>query len=107
MTGEKGSEQFQHLPNGVRGVHPGGLQLGTDACFDGSCFPVVGHAQNSHRARIRLAQTEDDLDGSGLSGAVGAEHAEDLAWSYRKGEAIDCLDLCVALAQASDFNSCG
>jgi hypothetical protein len=60
-------------------------------------------AQHPHRAAVGAAQAGGALDGGGLAGAVGAEHAEDLAGQDGQGQAVDGDLPVVGLAQVTDL----
>src|SRR5437899_2316704 len=61
-------------------------------------------AVDPHRARGRRQEAGDDPHGRRLSGAVGAEKAEDLPGSSGEGDVADGSKLAVALGQARDFD---
>src|ERR1035437_4510055 len=99
---EEAPEEIQKLGHGEPWVQGHRLELDADALFDGRRVPRHIHAEDLDLARVGLAQPFQDLDRGGLSGPIGAEHAEDLSRTHLEAHAIDGLDVAVALAQVGD-----
>ncbi len=57
-------------------------------------------AFEEHLTVIRLEQAGNDLDGSGLAGAVGADISDDFAGADAKTDVIDRGETAVTLAQS-------
>src|SRR4029453_118695 len=76
------------------------LQLNTNPLRQ--LAPLVGRivAEDANGPRVRPPQAGERLDDAGLTGAVGANQAEDLALAHREGHAIDCDLAAVGLPQA-------
>src|SRR5699024_5269080 len=59
-----------------------------EASMDRDRLPPGIHAQHLRAAGGRPQQSQQDADGGGLPGAVGAEEAGDLTGGNRQGEAV-------------------
>jgi hypothetical protein len=80
------------------------LQLGADAAAQAVAGRRRVEAEDLRRAAVRPTQALEDLDGGRLSGAVGAEQAEQLATADGEGHAVEDVGRPVALAQPIDFD---
>ena len=54
------------------------------------------------RALVRVRERDEHAHGRRLAGTVRAEQPEDLAFAHVERDAVECLDLAVALAQLLD-----
>jgi hypothetical protein len=73
-----------------------------DAAFDFEVLLGQTIAQEFHRAAIVRNQTGENADGGGLTGAVGAEKAEERSARHLEIDAIDCGLGSVVFLQAAD-----
>ena len=92
-------EEVEQLGDGELGIERGGLELDADAHLDLALLRRLFEAQDGDVPVVGGAQSLDHLDGGGFAGAVGAEHAEDLARLDGEADAVHGLGLAVALAK--------
>ena len=96
------AEQVDQLDDGQVGIQRGGLELDADALLELDRVAPRVDAEHGDLAAVGLVEALEDLDRRRLAGAVGPEQAEDLAAADLEVDAVDGLDLAVALAQAGD-----
>src|SRR5271156_3349855 len=60
-------------------------------------------AFKEHLANVWLEETGDNFDGGGLTGAVWAHVADDLACADTEADIVDCGETAIAFGQAFDF----
>ena len=79
----------QGFPGGEVIVKDG--ELGEVADPVAEFFLAYGLAQDIQTAGVRFQKVQQQLDGGGLAGAVGAKKAKDLALGNGEGEVVKCL----------------
>ncbi|OPZ23512.1 MAG: hypothetical protein BWZ02_03186 [Lentisphaerae bacterium ADurb.BinA184] len=87
MDAEEGAEEIKRLGGGQVAVEVGFLGKVADAAF--GLDVAGGLAKDDELAARGVEQAEEELDGGGFAGAVGAEQAEDLAAGDREVYAVD------------------
>ena len=75
----EGGVQLQRLADAQLGRQLALLELDADLFAQLVAIVTRVEAEHADRARVRLAEAADGLDGRGLAGAVRAEDREDLA----------------------------
>src|SRR5262249_18730012 len=98
-------EEVEDLSHRQPRIERGCLQLDADAQLDRLCVVRLLKTEDGDTALIGDAQSFDHLDGSSLAGAVGAEHAKDLALGDGQADTVHCLRLAIALTQILGDNS--
>ena len=96
------AEQVDELGHRQLRVQGGGLEADPDARLERVGAAGDVDAEDADLAPVGLAQPLEDLDGRGLARTVRAEQAEDLALRDVEVDAVDGLDVAVALGQAAD-----
>src|SRR5258706_5400588 len=100
----EGAEQFEGFLHQQLVGQIGGLQADADAVLERANFSrgiVTQHGDVSCRAR---AQSFQDFNGSGLSGAVGAEQAEDFALRDVEIDPAHGLEISVGFTESFHMN---
>jgi len=99
-AGEKfdGFESFQFV--GQRS----GLESGADFVFEFYGVAMGIETADADAAAVEIAETFEDFDGGGFSGAVGAEEAEDFAFVDAEADATDGFEIAVTLDEIFDLD---
>src|SRR5438309_1360786 len=104
LTLVEGGKHVEQLDQVEEVEESRGLELHTDQALDPLRL-LANIDPGDHRpAAVGLTQALEDLDGRGLSGAVGAKDPEDLTLLHPEGDAVDGNQRAVGLAQAFDLD---
>ena len=85
-------------------VDAGVLRDVADRAADGARLAQHVVAADRRRARVGMRQRHEHAHGRRLAGAVRAEQPEHLALAHAERDAVQCLDVAVALAEIADGN---
>ena len=100
-----GAVELDRLASAELGVHGAFLQDDADALAERPLAATGIEPEHPHLAGVGAAMAFEDLDESGLAGAVRAEHGEYLAAADREVEAVERLHTAVIrLAHAADLD---
>ena len=81
-------KKVENLRHGQPGIEGSGLELYADAFLDGDGVARLSQPQQRDGAGIGGPQPLDHFNGGGLAGAVGTQHAEDLAVAYCQTDTV-------------------
>src|ERR1019366_1728854 len=98
-TGVEGVEELHGLVDLDLLLEVGGLQADADAVLELAGLHLGIAAEDADASAGARAQALEDFDGGGLTGAIGAEQAEDIAGAHVEIYALDGRKTAVALAQ--------
>ena len=101
----EGGDDVEGLADRVGGQDPPGLE---DRAHAPGPHRLPGlDAQDGGGAGVGPGEAEEDVEGRGLAGPVGAEEGDDLAGGHREVEAVDGGDGAEGLGQAPDLDGGG